>query len=365
MNRKNLFKPIALAVSLLLMLSLFACGGAKHDYTKDVQTYEFQSRHWDESDFKVRYEEFAKTLSDNKDIKDFIAEDIPSGDASDLTSFFEEFKGKNVEYVYTKCHTLSRVKDYDEYNDMRGVLEFRFRVKDGKKLTEYTAMVNIARLGNAKGMKWKMYKLLWKDTGVDVSDVKIKQLDQPAKGEEVCIMTTDAGVIKMRLFPKEAPKAVENWKKLAKDGFYNGTPFARVIKDFVIQGGALDGSGDEALSSFDGFFEDEVEKGLYNFNGALCLGNNGPHTNGNQFYIVQCPKTDETVFPFVSLPVNVEKKYAEVGGLPALDGRYTVFGQVYEGMDIVERIASQATDENDAPRSNPVKVIKIEFETVK
>ncbi len=67
---------------------------------------------------------------------------------------------------------------------------------------------------------------------------------------------------------------------LAKQGFYDGTPFARVIKDFVIQGGALDGSGDEATSIYGGYFEDEVDEGLYHFDGAVCLGNHGPNTNG-------------------------------------------------------------------------------------
>ena len=175
--------------------------------------------------------------------------------------------------------------------------------------------------------------------------------------------TTDAGVIKLRLFPKKAPIAVQNWITLSKQGFYNGTPFARVIKDYVIQGGALDGSGDESKSSYNGFFQDEVNMELHNFNGALCLGNNGPHTNGNQFYIVQCSKVrNETSLPIISFPENVKAKYREVGGIPELDGRYTVLGQVYEGMDVVEKIASQETNENDAPVSNPINIQSIRFQ---
>ena len=149
----------------------------------------------------------------------------------------------------------------------------------------------------------------------------------------------------------------------SKQGFYNGTPFARVIKDYVIQGGALDGSGDESKSSYNGFFQDEVNMELHNFNGALCLGNNGPHTNGNQFYIVQCSKVrNETSLPILSFPENVKAKYREVGGIPELDGRYTVLGQVYEGMDVVEKIASQETNENDAPVSNPINIQSIRFQ---
>lgn len=332
------------------------------DYLSENTVYEFMSRHWDESDFKVRFENFSKNLSENKDWSDFLVPGISSEDLTSIENFFKPFEGKEVNYAYTKCPVLYRVEGEDEYNDMRGILEYKFTVKDNGITKEYTSMFHIARQGDASGMEWRIGKMMWHDTGVDVSDVLLKQLDPPAKGEEVCIMTTDAGVIKMRLFPEEAPIAVKNWIELSKQGFYNGTPFARVIKNFVIQGGALDGSGDESISIYDGFFEDEVGKGLYNFNGALCLGNVGPHTNGNQFYIVQCPTVDEAQLPLVSLPLNVEEKYKEIGGFPALDGRYTVFGQVYEGMDVVEAIASQETDSEDAPLSNPVKIISITFE---
>lgn len=335
-----------------------------HDYFSEVTVYEFMARHWDESDFEVRFKEFSEALTQKKDWSDFLVADIAAEYSDPIKTFFAPFEGKEVEYVYTKCPRLYKVEGFDEYNDMRGILEYKFRVKDGDAVTEYSTMFNIARHGDASGMKWQIYQMMWKDTGVDVSEAPIKQLDPPAKGEEVCIMTTDAGVIKMRLFPDEAPIAVKNWIELSKQGFYDGTPFARVIKNFVIQGGALDGSGDESKSIYGGFFEDEVGKGLYNFNGALCLGNVGPHTNGNQFYIVQCPTVDEARLPLMSLPVNIEEKYKEIGGFPELDGRYTVYGQVYEGMDVVEAIAAQETDDQDAPLSNPVKVVSITFETI-
>lgn len=326
---------------------------------------QMMSRHWDEDEFKTRFQDFSKSLSQGKGIYEFLADDIKTDPKKKITEYFDKFEKKDVSYAYTRCHLLEQVKETDEYNDLRGILEYRFRVKDGDKTTEYTTMLKVARLGDSKGMKWKIYDMVYTDTGVDVSDVKLTQLDKPIKGEEICIMKTEAGEIKIRLFPEQAPKAVKNWIELSKKGFYDSMPFERVIKDFVIQGGALDGSGNESKSIYNGFFEDEVGKGLYHFNGALALGNNGPHTNGNQFYIVECRDVDEKVLPLMSLPENVQKKYKEVGGLPELDGRYTVFGQVYEGMDVVRWISKQETDKDDKPLKNPLKIHTITFEKVK
>lgn len=330
----------------------------------DHVTYQFFPRHWDEDDIRLRCQELAEVLTAGEDVSGFIAEGIPENDRDGLRNYFSRLSGRDVSIVFLKFHTLSRVDGTDEYNDLRGVLELRFRVEgeERKKIIEHTVFLQLARLGDSAGMKWKFCRILWNDNGVDVSPVVIHQLDAPSPGEEICVVTTDAGEIRMRLFPEKAPLAVANWKALAAEGFYDGTPFSRVIRGFVIQGGALDGSGDEDISSFGGYFGDEVEKGLYCFNGALALGNTGPHTNGNQFFIVECPEADESVFPKASLPVNVEETYQEAGGLPELDGRYTVFGQVFQGMDVVERIASQPVDGDDYPLGDPVKIRGIEFE---
>lgn len=335
-----------------------------HDYSKEKTVDELIGRHWDETEIKEQFEKFSEKLTDEKSIKSEIVSNISKADKQKITDYFNKYSGKKVEYVYTKFDQFYKVKADDDYNDLRAILEYKFKVTNKKKVTEYSVLLKMARLGDKDGVKWQIYDILWNDTGVDVSDVELTQLEAPSKGEEICVMDTDAGVIKMRLFPEQAPKAVKNWISLSKDGFYDGTPFARVIKEFVIQGGALDGSGDESKSIYDGFYEDEVNKGLYNFNGSLCLGNNGPHTNGNQFYIVQNTKIDEEQLPILSLPGNVESKYKEIGGLPELDGRYTVFGQVYEGMDVVKKIADQETDDEDAPVSDPVKIKTITFEKV-
>ena len=364
--RKSFVKSaLAFGCALLTMLSLTAITGFAKNYDEEVQTWQLLSRRWDETLLQERAEEFIKAIKEQKGIEDFIVPDIAEEEKEAIRSYFRAFEGKkDIRYIYSKMPVLHRVSGTDEYNDLRGIMELKFQVSEGKnKVTEYTVMMKMAQLGDAQGQKWKIINILWKDKGVDVSDVKLYQLEKPRRGEEVCIMTTDAGVIKLRLFPNQAPIAVQNWITLSKQGFYNGTPFARVIKDFVIQGGALDGSGDEAKSSYNGFFQDEVNMELHNFNGALCLGNNGPHTNGNQFYIVQCSKIrNEASLPLLSLPENVKAKYKEVGGIPELDGRYTVLGQVYEGMDVVEKIASQETNQDDAPVSNPILIQNITFQ---
>lgn len=335
-----------------------------HDYAAEVQTMEIVSRHWDAIEIEERFKDFTTNIAERKGINDFLADELAEENKERIVSYFGQFEGNTISYVYTSFQTFYKVEAADDYNDLRGTLEYKFRVnKDGKSM-EYTVLLNMARLGDADGVAWKIYDIMWKDNGIDVSDIELIQLEKPRAGEEVCVMKTDAGIIKMRLFPEQAPKAVENWIGLAKEGFYDGYPFGRVIKEFVIQGGALDGSGEESKSIYDGFYEDEVQRGLFNFNGALCLGNNGPHTNGNQFFIVQNTSADIELLPRLSLPLNVEEKYKEIGGVPELDGRYTVFGQVYEGMDVVINIANQETDAEDAPIANPVKIISVEFEII-
>lgn len=128
----------------------------------------------------------------------------------------------------------------------------------------------------------------------------------------------------------------------------------------MIQGGALDGSGAEAQSIYGGYFEDEVDEGLYHFDGAVCLGNHGPNTNGNQFYIVEHSQVDKEQLYRMNLPLKVRSHYEAVGGLPELDGRYTIFGQVIDGMSVVRKIANQATDSEDAPLE-PIMIRKITF----
>ena len=143
---------------------------------------------------------------------------------------------------------------------------------------------------------------------------------------------TNHGAIELELFDDEAPKTVENFRKLASDGFYDGIVFHRVIKDFMIQGGCPQGTG----TGGPGYqFEDEFNQHKV-VRGALAMANAGPNTNGSQFFIVT---TDAA---------------------PWLDGKHTVFGRVVEGMDVVDRIESTPTDTGDRPRDD----VRIESLTV-
>ncbi len=137
-------------------------------------------------------------------------------------------------------------------------------------------------------------------------------------------ISTNHGDIEIELFDADAPKTVENFKKLAGDGFYDGLVFHRVIKDFMIQGGCPQGSG----TGGPGYqFEDEINQHKI-VRGALAMANAGPNTNGSQFFIVT---TDAA---------------------PWLDGKHTVFGEVTSGMDTVDAIEGLDTDGRDRPRED-------------
>lgn len=196
--------------------------------------------------------------------------------------------------------------------------------------------------------------------------------DMPEKGETVATLHTTKGDISVRFFPKYAPKAVENFITHAKEGYYNGVIFHRVIKDFMIQGGDPLGTGTGGESIWGAPFENEVTFNLRSFRGALCMANAGPDTNGSQFYIVQNKDIgddlksqleqlrtmkDQVFFdhPDAKLtygdifPDAVIDEYINNGGFPSLDGGYTIFGQVYAGMETVDAIAETETNSSDKP----------------
>ncbi|HCT64024.1 MAG TPA: hypothetical protein DIC60_01920 [Lachnospiraceae bacterium] len=210
------------------------------------------------------------------------------------------------------------------------------------------------------------------------------QLDEPQKGEEIAVITTSLGEIKVKFCPLEAPKAVENFIALAKKGYYDGLTFHRVINDFMIQGGDPEGTGTGGESIWGGTFEDEFSPNMYHFRGALAMANSGADTNGSQFYIVQKAKISDGYFDYVKQVTDqygnskllynqstnkifrtnysdvVQKKYEELGGTPELDYGYTIFGQAFEGLDVVDAIAKVEKDENDKPLKDVI-VEKIEI----
>src|SRR5881394_1849983 len=143
---------------------------------------------------------------------------------------------------------------------------------------------------------------------------------------------TNAGEIVLELHDSDAPKTVENFRKLAADGFYDGLVFHRVIRDFMIQGGCPQGTG----TGGPGYtFKDEINDHRI-VRGTLAMANAGPNTNGSQFFIVTAEAT------------------------PWLDGKHTAFGQVTGGMDVVDEIQSTATDARD----RPVEDVRMEKVTI-
>ena len=134
-------------------------------------------------------------------------------------------------------------------------------------------------------------------------------------------MTTNHGAIVFEMFDADAPNTVDNFRKLSRDGFYDGLTFHRIIKDFMIQGGCPEGTG----TGGPGYtFEDEFNQHKV-VRGALAMANAGPNTNGSQFFIVT------------------------TGAAPWLDGKHTVFGRVVDGMDVVDAIEASPTDASDRP----------------
>jgi peptidyl-prolyl cis-trans isomerase B (cyclophilin B) len=194
----------------------------------------------------------------------------------------------------------------------------------------------------------------------------MNQLDRPSKGETVAVIHTSMGDISIRLFPEKTPKTCENFITHSKNGYYDGLIFHRVIADFMIQGGDPLGTGVGGESIWGEPFEDEPDIELRNYCGALSMANAGPGTNGSQFFIVQaatCPKNmldQMSALVDKGFPSQVIENYAEVGGTPWLDFRHTVFGQVYDGMDVVNAIASVETGSNDKP-VNDVVINSIEI----
>lgn len=169
-----------------------------------------------------------------------------------------------------------------------------------------------------------------------------KQAAQPEKGEQIAIMTTSKGVIKMKFFPKYAPETVKNFIELSKKKFYDNLTFHRVIPGFMIQGGDPNGNGTggETYKGPGTMLKGEVNPELHHIHGAVAMANRAdPNTATSQFYIVQ----------------NKD------GYLP-LDGGYTIFAQVIDGLDVVDAVANVERDRQDKPLK-PVTIEKIEITT--
>lgn len=226
------------------------------------------------------------------------------------------------------------------------------------------------------------------------------QTEKPAAGEEIAVIYTDKGDLYMRLFPEAAPQAVNNFVTLVERGYYNGLTFHYVMEDFLVQTGDPTGTGSGGESATGQPFADEFDAKLLNLYGAVAMAGTGEDSNGSQFYINQrsaeyfsgkesySPESREAyakqvyekyveeytaewlaenqgingwedlveeTYVYDWIPDEVWTAYETYGGNLHLDGAYrrsgghTVFGQIFEGMDVVDKIASAVTDSNYKP----------------
>lgn len=239
------------------------------------------------------------------------------------------------------------------------------------------------------------------------------QLEAPEVGEKIAVMHTSMGDVSIRFFPEAAPKAVQNFLTHAENGYYDGLTFHRVIEDFMIQGGDPEGTGSGGESIWGESFEDEFDQKLLNLRGSLSMANSGVNTNGSQFFINQASAESfsgkdsyksysdsykeyedlynayvsyygdsfQAVYPSLQamldvsaiapisdwVPAEVWALYEKNGGNIHLDGAWrvwgghTVFGQVFDGMDVVDAIAAV---EVDSDSNKPLTDVIIQSITV-
>lgn len=168
---------------------------------------------------------------------------------------------------------------------------------------------------------------------------KDPQLAMPAEGEKIAIMETDLGTIKFRLFTQDVPILTRNFMGLARAGKYDGSPFHRVVKNFMIQGGDFtnqDGTGGYSYKGPDTYLPNEINAAYHHLYGTVSMAKSSqPVSIGSQFFIVTDPN-----------------------GRPQLDGGYSPIGQVYEGMDVAEKIADLEIGNTEKP-GRLVKITKV------
>ena len=176
-----------------------------------------------------------------------------------------------------------------------------------------------------------------------ISKESLAQLAEPKAGDKVAIIETDFGTIKIKLFTEQVPEMTKNFEELAKTGKYNGVPFHRVMKNFMIQTGDFtekNGRGGHSYKGPDTKLPDEIVPELKHLFGTVSMANSGPDSNGSQFFIV----------------TNNE-------GTPFLDGGYTIFGQVYEGMEVADKIVDLQVPGTEKP-SREINMTKVEVMTL-
>ena len=195
-----------------------------------------------------------------------------------------------------------------------------------------------------------------------------EQFTHPAAGDTVAVFDTSAGVFKAVLFPDKAPQAYDNFTGLVQQGYYNGLTVSRVESGFVVEAGqGTDGKGTTIWSG--SRYPAETTDSLHHYSGALCMGVDASGECASVFYVVQTLPGDQSVTQELVDKMNasgyraeVVAAYQTVGGAPYLDYTDTVFGQVYEGMDVVDTIGQTGVDENQKPTED-ININSVSIET--
>ncbi len=273
---------------------------------------------------------------------------------------------------------------------------------ENNNITQNTNTNNTVRLNtnvnDIKAMSFYNTTLSSDENAVNIADTMFKdvaftQLEKPKKGDVVAVIETSEGTIKVKLLPEVAPKAVKNFVEHSLDGYYDGLTFHRVIDGFVAQGGDPTGTGRGGESVWGKSFVNEVNPSARHFSGALAMANSGgTATNGSQFYFVDNVKLSKDMIEEINYieenqdmilehmhppiigeenvyhegdvllkdmyPSEVMNNYKTLGGTPNLDFGYTVFGQTYEGLDVIDKITQVSVDLYDKPMQ-PVVIEKV------
>lgn len=196
-----------------------------------------------------------------------------------------------------------------------------------------------------------------------------EQFAEPEEGDTIAIIhVKNYGDITVKFFDDVAPKAVENFVTHSKEGYYNGVTFHRVINEFMIQGGDPLGTGYGGESIWGEGFAEELSEKLLPYRGTLCMASAGTGTSslGSQFFITQANYDEDMgkLLEQYDWPTEIVEMYKKYGGYMSLYQGYTIFGQVIDGMDVVDEIAKTTTDGNDKPLE-AVVIESIEVTTYK
>ena len=264
---------------------------------------------------------------------------------------------------------------YTVFGQVIDGLDVIFKVQEtatgANDMPEKDIIIESVKVGEYKGEKIRWYISDYDyeptteaetEATTQQQNVEAANFTAPKEGETIVTMKLEGydQPVKFKLFPEYAEKGVENFIELAKSGYYNGLTFHRVIKDFMIQGGDPEGNGMGGESTWGGSFDGGTDPHLIHAAGALAYANSGSTaTNGSQFYIVtgevySDSEIDELQNYGYGLSDSQIDIYSTAGGVPWLDGGYTVFGQVFDGLDVVFDISKVDTDDNDKPTKDVI-----------